>query len=575
MLNFYDYKVFDCGWIAVIVNTQSRQQLTMCNDRDVFVDYFRKHQNEIWIGCNNFSYDQNILKAILLNMNVKRIHDYMTNDGLKTWQIDSRFKNITINSYDVAKKKELKSLFGFMGSDISEFSIPLDTKRVLTMEEIQEVINHCRYNIEKTMEIFLQRENDFNAQVQLIKTFGLPLEAIGRTQAQLASMILKARKQSYSDFWNIKLPETLKLDKYNFVAEWFLSKKNHHNESTLTCNIAGVEHNIGWGGLHGAKEKYKYVCKDDEMIVHADVDQLYPTIMIKYDLLSRATKEKERYKNILLTSLKLKAEGKEDERKPYKDISNITYGAMGDEYNFLYDPLNRKLVCVYGQVLIIDLIEKIEDFAELIQTNTDGLFIKIKKKDFDLLDDVVYEWEERTGLKMSFKFYKKIVQKDVNCYVAIDYDGKLKRKGEYVKELSSIDFDLPIVNEAVVKFLTEDVLPEDTIRNCTELRKFQKIVKVSNLYMCAWHNDKQLTGKIFRIFASSDTNDKNITKQKTYGATKEKFAKTPERCFIDNGDITNKTVPFKLNKQWYIDLAIKRIEDFGLNASKYKQLELL
>lgn len=575
MLNFYDYKVFDCGWIAVIVNTQSRQQLTLCNDRDVFVDYFRKHQNEIWIGCNNFSYDQNILKAILLNMNVKRIHDYMTNDGLKTWQIDSRFKNITINSYDVAKKKELKSLFGFMGSDVSEFSIPLDTKRVLTMEEIQEVINHCRYNIEKTMEIFLQRENDFNAQVQLIKTFGLPLEAIGRTQAQLASMILKARKQSYSDFWNIKLPETLKLDKYNFVAEWFLSRKNHYNESTLTCKIAGLEHNIGWGGLHGAKEKYKYVRKDDEMIVHADVDQLYPTIMIKYDLLSRATKEKERYKNILLTSLKLKAEGKEDERKPYKDISNITYGAMGDEYNFLYDPLNRKLVCVYGQVLIVDLIEKIEGFVELIQTNTDGLFIKIKKKDFDLLDDVVYEWEERTGLKMSFKFYKKIIQKDVNCYVAIDYEGNLKRKGEYVKELSTIDYDLPIVNEAVVKFLTEDILPEDTIRSCTELRKFQKIVKVSNLYMCAWHNDKQLTGKIFRIFASSDTNDKNITKQKTHGATKEKFAKTPERCFIDNGDIANKTVPYKLNKQWYIDLAIKRIEDFGLNASKYKQLELL
>lgn len=575
MLNFYDYKVFDCGWVVVIVNTQSRQRQTIVNDRDVFVDYFRKHQNEIWIGCNNFNYDQNILKAILLNLNVKKTHDYITNDGLKTWQIDNRFKNITINSYDVAKKKELKSLFGFMGSDISKFSIPLNTKRVLTMEEIQDVINHCTYNINQTMEIFLQRENDFNAQIQLIKTFGLPLEAIGRTQAQLASMILKARKQSYSDFWNIKLPETLKLDKYNFVAEWFLSKKNHHNESTLTCNIAGLEHNIGWGGLHGAKEKYKYVCKDDEMIVHADVNQLYPTIMIKYDLLSRATKEKERYKNILLTSLKLKAEGKEDERKPYKDISNITYGAMGDEYNFLYDPLNRKLVCVYGQVLIVDLIEKIEGFSELIQTNTDGLFIKIKKKDFDLLDDVVFEWEERTGLKMSFKFYKKIVQKDVNCYVAIDYDGKLKRKGEYVKELSTIDYDLPIVNEAVVKFLTEDILPEDTIRSCTELRKFQKIVKVSNLYMCAWHNDKQLTGKIFRIFASSDTNDKNITKQKTHGATKEKFAKTPERCFIDNGDITNKTVPFKLNKQWYIDLAIKRIEDFGLNASKYKQLELL
>lgn len=575
MLNFYDYKVIEGGWLVVVVNTQSRQQLTICNDRDVFVDYFKKHKNEIWIGCNSFNRDPYILKAILLNMNVKRIYDYLTKDGLKGWQIDSRFKNVTINSYDVAKKKPLQTLFAFMGKDITDYSAKYETKKTFTDEEIQELIKSCSYNVNQTMEIFLQRENDFNAQASLIKTFGLPLEAIGRTQAQLASMILKARKQRFDDWWNIRLPDTLKLDKYKYIADWFLNKKNHHNESTLNCKIAGLEHSIGWGGLHGAKEKYKYVCKNDEMIVHADVDQLYPTIMIKYDLLSRAVREKDRYKNIVETSLRLKAEEKEAERKPYKDISNITYGGMGDEYNFLYDPLYRNLVCVFGQVLIIDLIEKIEGISELIQSNTDGLFIKINNNDFDLLDDIVYEWEKRTGLKMSFKFYKSTVQKDVNSYVAVDYDGNLKRKGEYVKALSDIDYDLPIVNEAVVKYLTENILPEDTIRSCNELKKFQRVVRVSENYICAWHNGKQLEGKTFRIFASADTSDKNITKQKTYGATKEKFAKTPERCFIDNGDITNKTVPYKLDKQWYIDMAIKRIEDFGLNASKYQQLELL
>lgn len=575
MLNFYDYKAFECGWVVVVVNAQSRQRFVVVNETDTFTNYFKEHKNEIWIGCNNSSYDPYILKSILLNLNVKSVYDNMTKEGIKGWQIDNRFRNITINSYDVGKQKDIKLLTGFMGKNISECSVSSEIKRVPTMEEIQDVIDYCSYNVEQTMEIFLKRENDFNAQIKLIRTFDLPLEAIGRTQTQLASMILKSRKQSFNDWWNIKVPETLKLDKYKYVSEWFLDPKNHRDESTLSCKIAGVEHSIGWGGLHGAKEKYKYVCKSDEMIVHADVDQLYPTIMIKYDLLSRAVREKDRYKNIVSTSLMLKDEEKEEERQPYKDVSNKAYGGMGDEYNSLRDPLNRKLVCVFGQLLIIDLLEKIEGFAELIQTNTDGLFIKIKRKDFDLLDDVVYEWEERTGLKMSFKFYESIIQKDVNNYVAIDYEGKLKRKGEYVKELSDIDYNLPIVNEAVVKFLTEGILPEDTIRNCNELKKFQMIVKVSDRYICALHNDKRLEGKFFRIFASLDSSDKSITKQKTYGATKEKFANTPVNCFIDNSDVTGKEVPYKLNKGWYVDLAIKRIESFGLNANRYTQLELL
>ena len=40
------------------------------------------------------------------------------------------------------------------------------------------------------------------------------------------------------------------------------------------------------------------------------------------------------------------------------------------------------------------------------------------------------------------------------------------------------------------------------------------------------------------------------------------FAGTPERCFILNGDIKGMSIPRKLDKQWYIDVAWKRIKDF-------------
>lgn len=56
---------------------------------------------------------------------------------------------------------------------------------------------------------------------------------------------------------------------------------------------------------------------------------------------------------------------------------NSTYGVLKDKNNDLYDPLMSNKVCVYGQILLLDLIEHIEPYAQLIQSNTDGILIKM------------------------------------------------------------------------------------------------------------------------------------------------------------------------------------------------------
>lgn len=82
--------------------------------------------------------------------------------------------------------------------------------------------------------------------------------------------------------------------------------------------MAGVEHIFGWGGLHGARPKYNYTCKKGEIMVMADVDQLYPSIMIKYGLLSRSVTDPEKFKYILNESLRLKA------LKMKKNVSHLS-----------------------------------------------------------------------------------------------------------------------------------------------------------------------------------------------------------------------------------------------------------
>lgn len=588
---FYDFEVFKHDWMVVLIDPYNERETVIVNDKKVFEEFYAENKNEVWIGYNSREYDQWIAKSILAGFNPKEVNDWIILKGLKGQDFSDLLKKFSILNFDIKRGfNGLKTLEAFMGNDIRETSVPFNIDRKLTASEIAETIEYCRHDVEQTMEVFARRLNEFTSHLALINTFKLPLPYISRTQAQLSAVILGAKRIHTNDEWNIRLPHTLQLSKYQHIADWFLNKMNEDNKS-LEVTIAGLPHTIADGGMHGAPdEPFNYKCQPDEIMVMIDVDQLYPTLMVEYGLLSRAIKEPERFKTILATSLRLKAEKKKKEREPYKRICNITYGSMGDKFNPMYDPLHRRLVCIFGQILLVDLIEKIEGFCELIQSNTDGLLVKLKRADFERLDDAVYEWEQRTNLHMSFDFFEKIYQKDVNNYLAIDYEGNVKSKGSYVKGLSDLDNDLPIVNNAVSDYLTKGIHPMETIMGCTSLIDFQKVVKVSNKYSHAVKLGYtptrerlnpfdlspeyvplrppsapiKLTDKTFRVFASSRLNDGIIGKVKTEGSNPEKFANTPEKCFIWNESVNGVSVPDYLDRQWYVDLAIKRLNDYGV-----------
>jgi DNA polymerase len=185
---------------------------------------------------------------------------------------------------------------------------------------------------------------------------------------------------------------------------------------------------------------------------------------------------------------------------------------------------------------------------------------------FDLVDDTVWEWEKRTGMKMDFSFFYEVFQKDVNNYLLIGKNGKTKTKGAYTKALSKVDFDLPIINKALVDFMTKSIPVEKTINECDDLIMFQKIIKLTGKYWAVWHNGEYTFDKCHRVFASKNKNDTYIGKCKKKGATIEKFGNTPDHCFLDNDNVKQKKVPDKLDKQWYIDLSKHRLEQYGIEV---------
>ena len=156
-------------------------------------------------------------------------------------------------------------------------------------------------------------------------------------------------------------------------------------------------------------------------------------------------------------------------------------------------------------------------------------------------------------------------EQDVNNYVMIGTDGHVKTKGAYVKKLNPLDNNLPILNTALVNYFVNNIPVEDTINDCDDLEQFQLIAKLSSKYKYLLLNGEILNERCVRAFASKKDTDGGLLKVHCVTGRPAKFPNSPEKCFIFNDNIKNVKAPEYLDKQWYIDMAKKRLKQFGVS----------
>ena len=573
MLNFYDFEVFKHDWMVVVINPVTHDERVIINDVDALTALYEEHKREIWVGYNNLHYDQFIFKGILCGFDPKAINDFIIAEGHKGWQYSSLLRKVYMVNYDVFHPRTdrgLKTHEAYLGDDICETTVPFDIDRKLTEAEIAETVKYCRHDVEQTIEVFMQRKSEFDARMDLLKMFDLPLVYLGKTDAQLTAIILGAERPARprdDEFDIVPLP-CLDLGPYDFIRSWYLDPANQDYAATLDFDIAGCPHKCAWGGLHGAIAQYA----GEGYFINVDVESYYPAEMIAHELLSRNVQDPSKFKGIRDHRIELK-HAKDPRQKALKLVINGTFGASKDKFNALYDPRQANMVCVNGQLMLIDLMHKLvrDVGAEIIQSNTDGVLIRMPDgfdggpdAFYDHVDDVAYEWEHRTGMGLEFDEFTRVYQKDVNNYVLVAADGSMKTKGAYVKKLGPLDYDLAVVNKALVEFMVHGVPVEDTIAADDDLIDYQRVVKVSGKYKYGVHGHERLTDKCFRVFASTRESDGMIGRVKAGKAKPEKFGNTSEHSFIDNGDVHDKKCPSHLDKSWYIQLAKTRLAQFGV-----------
>lgn len=551
-------------WMCSMKDYKTKKEHTIINNREELIRVFNKNKDSVWVGYNIRGYDQWILKAIIAGLDPCKVSDMLIEQKISGWRIDRNLHKIPLYIFEISDTyRSLKELELFMGEDIRESSVPFDLDRYPNEKEISELASYCLHDVRMTFKVFEQVYYRYEAQIGLVEYFNLDESMINKTEAQLSAYILEAKKPNYerNDQSEFQIIKTLELSKYKDIKDWYENYNNRDLKKYLRVNVYGIETDFGWGGLHSARKKYEA----EDYIVNSDVSSFYPSIMIQYGLLSRNVKQPDKFKEIRDTRFKFKKE-KNPIEKSLKLVLNSAYGACLDINNDLYDPQQGTAICVNGQLLLLDLIEKVElefkDKGIFIQGNTDGVMFKFySKEDVDKYIEICNEWCKRTGMELEHDFIKKIIQKDVNNYIYIKEDGEIKSKGAYVKQLSMIDNDLPIVNKAIKEKLINNIDIETTINNATELIDFQKCVKVTGKYSHVIHGQEIIDLKVLRVFASKSISDSSIMKVKADGKS-EKISYTPDRAFIDNSNIIDKKVPDYLDKSWYIGLAKDRLDSF-------------
>lgn len=572
----YDFEVFEKDWLVVIQDLTTGFSFEIANDREALLQFYEEHREELFIGYNNKRYDDYIFKVILLGENPKHVSDIIIEQGniMKLWNMFDLNK-YPLFSLDISLNggwASLKELEGFIGLDIEESSVPFDIKRRLTQSELEETFFYCRYDVTATKEIVKKSMGEIKANLDLIKEFGMSKTDLKKTNGQLTAKILGADKVlSYDDELDPYIaPPELKINKYTDVLEFYtkpeggkLNYKKHYNR-----DIAGVPHVLAYGGIHGAIRNFHYT---GELIL-LDVSSYYPSMMIEFDYMSRGVPEdkKKLFTNMYNNRLEMKAKGLKGAGH-HKLILNTTYGNMKNIYNGLYDPRNANNVCITGQLLLIDLIEKIEPYCKVIQSNTDGvLVIPYDKK--RVLEETE-KWSERTRMPIDPEYFTGVYQKDVNNYIMVEENGYVKLKGGMVSQ-SDINGghkgtarqSRAIVDDAVVNYFVKGIEPEVTVNNCNDPLRFQIISKTGNtFYTTVWSYDDEMTEvqKVNRIFAVTDEKAGRLRKVKDVNGD-DRFtnpANTPEHAMLVNKSIDEFDMS-TLDRQWYIDMAKDRIRQY-------------
>jgi DNA polymerase elongation subunit (family B) len=181
-----------------------------------------------------------------------------------------------------------------------------------------------------------------------------------------------------------------------------------------------------------------------------------------------------KYREILDRRVDAKHNGLDDENDALKIVLNSTFGKTIFKNHWLYDPLVGYKTTINGQLFLLMLIEKLVlNGFKVISANTDGVVALVDVDKEELYYKLCKEWEYETSFNLEYTEYKKYIRRDVNNYITIKTNDKIKQKGIFSTDLDlKKGFDKPIISIALYEFFINNKPIKETILNHKDIYDF-------------------------------------------------------------------------------------------------------
>lgn len=574
----FDFEVFKydvlLGLYILDESDLSKKQLYQTWDKENIKKLYYLYQDAIWVGHNNKGYDNHILEAI-----IKDKDPYNVSQNIIAKNSRPSYTNIKLYTWDLNEEVmvKLKLTEAFWGKKIHMTEVDFNIDRPLTEQEKIEEEKYNKSDLDQTYENFLGLQHSFTLKRALLNEFNLPIDVLSKKVATISAQILGVTSDpsKITPIVPYRFPQ-LQVANQD-VLNWY--HKQDYKNSQLTINLCGVEHTLGVGGIHGARKKYYGQTTLKSTLWYFDVSGYYNLLMIKYNLFTRSMNEnsKQKYTNLYYEQLKLK--GVDDLKRNVFKVALLTvFGASNNKYTPFYDPYHFEMVTLNGQLFLIDLLEKLAPYINLVQSNTDGIILETLNVNESKMLSIINEWQQRTGFVLKSEKLKQIHQRDVNNYIVEFANGKTSAKGEALKHTESYNAPFQIggafnsKEPIVISLMLRDALlngtpPEESInRWINELRLFQFICKKDsfNKLILVKSNGEQEIPQIVRAFPWKNGEPATIYKEKL--GKRMKVTNLPQSVFIYNEDIRDESVikellP-KINLEWYVERAYEKLKEF-------------
>lgn len=450
-----------------------------------------------WVSFNGNNFDAPVVAAAVMGHDeedLKRIAGSIIHDELRSWQTYRQF-NIEFLDYDHIDLIEtapgvmvsLKTYAGRMGFPTMQDMPFHHDEEIDTPAKRKEVEKYCHNDCDVTEALFKKLATEIELREVMGEEYNMDFRS--KSDAQIAEAILKSRvgisnqdKQvpTYVEYLAPSFIKTrskaLKDLIYAFENECFAI--NRGNGSPIEAEwmkepikVGKGIYKVGLGGLHSQHDKKLHLEATDKMLLSDfDVASYYPNIMMKAGLIPRLGGNKgqlflDEYKTIYDRRMEAKRSGNKKVANTLKIVLNGTFGKLGSIYCSFYSPDLLIAVTITGQLNLLILIDELEKLKGVTvqSANTDGVLVAYPPAQRQAVLNVFGRNAKRTGFEYEETPYRTMAMKDVNNYIAICVDGKVKTKGLYADAGLMKNPTMQVCSDAAVEYLKNGVYPADYI----------------------------------------------------------------------------------------------------------------